>query len=324
MKTQIKQFQALEHQLALTDDAVIHKAMQETLEFVEAIYKQDRWEIIWEAKDAVTNIISAHYRLSNEVLQVTDMYKQTTALQLAISIGKRNDTVQKYRGIYSRNSVNKQSLTQVTNEVVTTILGLTKDTTGTILNIEAALQDLTSKFGKRIGTYSSNVDIRQYIQDAPNFPKAGITFKDIGPLLQNPKALHYTIHQLSTKVKDADVIVGLDARGFIFGAAVAHYLGKPFVMIRKKSKLPGKTIEQWYDLEYGSNTQVIQQNSIHPGQRIAIIDDVLATGGTATAACELVKKVWGIVQWCHFVIELDQLGGKGALGDISTSSIVHY
>ncbi|MFA7284624.1 MAG: adenine phosphoribosyltransferase [Candidatus Absconditabacterales bacterium] len=324
MKTQIEQFQTLEHQLALTDDAVIHKAMQETLEFVEAVHKQDKGQIIGEAKDAITNVLSAHYRLSNETLQVTGAHKQSTALQLAISIGKRNDTVQKYRNIYSRSPASKQSLTQATNTVVTTILGLTKDNTGTTLDIKTALQDLTDKFGQRIDSYSSKIDIKQYIRDVPNFPKPGITFKDIAPLLQNPKALHHTIHQLSTKVKDADVIVGLDARGFIFGAAVAHYLGKPFIMVRKKGKLPGKTIEEGYDLEYGSSTQAIQQDSIQTGQRVAIIDDVLATGGTAAAACKLIQKVGGILQGCYFVIELDQLGGRDLLGKVTASSIVHY
>lgn len=199
--------------------------------------------------------------------------------------------MQKYRNIYSRSPASKQSLTQATNTVVTTILGLTKDNTGTTLDIKTALQDLTDKFGQRIDSYSSKIDIKQYIRDVPNFPKPGITFKDIAPLLQNPKALHHTIHQLSTKVKDADVIVGLDARGFIFGAAVAHYLGKSFVMVRKRGKLPGKTIEEGYDLEYGSSTQAIQQDSIQTGQRVAIIDDVLATGGTAAAACKLIQKV---------------------------------
>ena len=165
------------------------------------------------------------------------------------------------------------------------------------------------------------VDINNYIHTVQDFPKTWIAFKDISPILSHPEAFHYVVDELTKKVIDADVIVWLDARWFIFWAAVAYKLQKPFVMIRKKWKLPWEIIEESYELEYGVNTQVMQKNSIQKWQTVAIIDDLLATWGTAVCACNLIEKLWWIVQWCHFVVVLDDLNGADKLEKYMITSL---
>ncbi len=124
-------------------------------------------------------------------------------------------------------------------------------------------------------------------------------------------------------MKESDVIVGLDARGFLFGAAVAERLGKPFVPVRKKGKLPYATIEDSYSLEYGQAVQTIHIDAIQPGQKVAVIDDLLATGGTASSAGNLIEKLGGIVEGYYFVIELDELEGSKKLNG-KIESLIHY
>lgn len=171
---------------------------------------------------------------------------------------------------------------------------------------------------------NNSVVIKDYIVDIPDFPKPWIIFKDISPLLLHPEVFSSVVDTLAEKIGDTDVIVGLDARGFIFWSTVAYKLQKPFVMIRKKWKLPGKVMEDSYDLEYGDNIQVLQQGVIHPGQKVAIVDDVLATGGTMRSACHLIETSWGIVQWCYFLMILDFLDGQKKLEQYPISWLVHY
>ncbi|MEA4162706.1 adenine phosphoribosyltransferase [Mycoplasma sp. 4404] len=132
-------------------------------------------------------------------------------------------------------------------------------------------------------------NLKNLITDITNFPKQGIVFKDIAPLLANPNAFAYVIDKMAQLCKEADIIVAPDARGFIFGTPVAYKLNKPFIMVRKKGKLPGPTISQKYDLEYGDNTLEIQDKILKPGQKAIIIDDVLATGGTTKAIIDLLQ-----------------------------------
>lgn len=169
------------------------------------------------------------------------------------------------------------------------------------------------------------MELRDFIKDVPWFPKPEVTFKDIWPLLWNREAFKYTIDALAKSVEwKADVIVGLDARGFIFGAAVAYALGLPFVMIRKKGKLPGETIDFEYTLEYGSNTLSIQRNTIQTGERVAIVDDVLATGGTMQAATQLIEWVWAEVTQISFLMSLTFLPWEDLLKKYSVTSLIRY
>jgi adenine phosphoribosyltransferase len=167
--------------------------------------------------------------------------------------------------------------------------------------------------------------IEQYIRDVPDFPKPGIVYKDITPLLGNAQALGLTIDRLSEAFSktDYDVIAGIESRGFIFGTALANQVGKGFVPIRKPGKLPHKTASQSYDLEYGSDTLEIHMDAVE-GQRVLIIDDLLATGGTLGAAVELINKVGGTTVGCGVVIELEFLAGRERLGATPVTSLIRY
>ena len=170
------------------------------------------------------------------------------------------------------------------------------------------------------------MDIRKKIRTIPDFPKKGILFRDITTLLKDREAFKYVVDILTERcrVRKVDVVVGIEARGFIVGAPVAYNIGASFVPIRKKAKLPGKTISASYDLEYGSENMEMHCDAIVAGQKVAIIDDLLATGGTAKAAVELVEKLKGIIVDIEFIIELKPLNGRKKLEGYSVFSIVDY
>jgi adenine phosphoribosyltransferase len=156
------------------------------------------------------------------------------------------------------------------------------------------------------------INIKDYFSKVPNFPKEGILFYDISPLLMNPKAWSYTIEQLCEKVKkyNPDVLVALESRGFLLGSAVAKDMQLPLTMVRKKGKLPGKVIEYTYNLEYGTATIEIQENALKKGQKVLILDDVLATGGTINAAVELLNSLNVKTLGALCIMGLKDLKGK--------------
>lgn len=159
------------------------------------------------------------------------------------------------------------------------------------------------------------MSLLQHIDVVPNFPKDGINFYDIQSLLKKPEVLSEIVDDLATKSKAAgvDIILGIESRGFLTGVPVAQKLGLPFGMVRKKGKLPGEVVGQEYTLEYGTDTVEIQKSLIEPGMRVAIMDDLLATGGTMKATCDLVRKVGGEITLAACIIELYELGGKEKL-----------
>lgn len=166
--------------------------------------------------------------------------------------------------------------------------------------------------------------LRNYIADVPDFPEPWILFRDITPLLSSPEAFSYCIKILSENLKNADVILGLDARGFIFASAVALRLKKPLILVRKSGKLPRETFSESYTLEYGKNTFEIHKDSISSWQKVALIDDLLATGGSMSAACNLVKKSWGEIHSVNFVIELAFLEWAKLLETYERRSLIVY
>ena len=172
----------------------------------------------------------------------------------------------------------------------------------------------------------SVASIEQAIRNIPDFPKPGIQFKDITPVLGDAKLFATSIEQLTHTYKpgDVDFVVGIDARGFIFAGAAALKWGAGFVPIRKKGKLPFNTHEESYELEYGSNILAIHIDAIKPGSRVVLVDDLLATGGTAAAAANLVQKVGGKLLEVCFLIELGFLNGREKLKDFPVRSIVRY
>lgn len=167
-------------------------------------------------------------------------------------------------------------------------------------------------------------DIASFIRDVPDFPKTGIIFKDITPLLACPTAMKETADALAALVagKEIDLIAGIEARGWIFGPLLAERLGVGFVPIRKPGKLPYKKISRTYGLEYGTNTIEIHTDAVQPGQKVLMTDDLLATGGTMAAACDLVKQLGGEIAACAFVIELCFLPGREVLKDYETHTLL--
>ncbi len=170
------------------------------------------------------------------------------------------------------------------------------------------------------------MNLDAYIRDIPDFPKPGIMFKDITPLLGNAAALRASISSLSEPYacQSIDAIVGIESRGFIFGAAVAHELNKGFIPIRKPGKLPADVLSVSYALEYGEDTVEIHRDALTAGQSVVIMDDVLATGGTMAAACELVEKTGADVVGLAFLVELGFLEGRAKLGDHTIHSVLTY
>ena len=168
--------------------------------------------------------------------------------------------------------------------------------------------------------------ITSRIRDIPDFPKPGILFKDLTPLLRDPIALKVAIEGLAQPFRDAGVtaVAGMEARGFIFGTLVAAALGVGFVPLRKPGKLPAATHSVAYDLEYGSATLEIHQDALEASDRVLLVDDLMATGGTAAASLALVRLTGATVLGCAFVIELDFLNGRAALGDCRVHSLLHY
>lgn len=172
--------------------------------------------------------------------------------------------------------------------------------------------------------------LRAAIRDVPDFPKPGIVFKDISPILGDPGLLSGAIYELSRRILEAagdegvSHIVGVESRGFIFGAAVAHELGIGFVPVRKPGKLPWRTHRVEYSLEYGSDALEIHQDAFPEGARVALVDDLLATGGTAAAAAQLVQKLDALLLGAFFVIELGWLNGAEKMRDVAVQSLVCY
>ncbi|MDE0184976.1 MAG: adenine phosphoribosyltransferase [Candidatus Poribacteria bacterium] len=169
-------------------------------------------------------------------------------------------------------------------------------------------------------------DFTKFIRDIPDFPESGIVFKDITPLLKNNTAFRDAIHAMASNYQPAgvDVVVGIDARGFILGGALAFQLGVGFVPIRKKGKLPFDTYEANYDLEYGTDTLTIHQDAFPAGSRVLVCDDVIATGGTISASIELVEKLEGRVIGIPVLIELTFLKGREKFSNYDIFSLIEF
>ena len=168
--------------------------------------------------------------------------------------------------------------------------------------------------------------LEEYVRSIPDFPEEGIIFRDVTSVLQDADGLHLAIDTMQEKVKDLDydVVVGPESRGFIFGTPIAYNNRKPFVLIRKKGKLPCETIERTYDLEYGTATIEIHKDAIMPGQKVVLIDDLIATGGTMKAAAELIEELGGEVVKMLFLLELAGLEGRKVLADYDVDAVVTY
>jgi adenine phosphoribosyltransferase len=169
-------------------------------------------------------------------------------------------------------------------------------------------------------------ELKRYVRDVPDFPQPGIIFRDITPLLGRKELFREVVSMMSKRWNDAppDLVAAIEARGFIPGAAIAVKLNAGFVPIRKKGKLPWKTISDAYQLEYGANELQVHSDAVEPGQKVLIVDDVLATGGTAAAAVRLIRKLGGEVIGVQVLIELEALGGRKLLEGVEVVSEIVY
>ena len=170
------------------------------------------------------------------------------------------------------------------------------------------------------------MDLNPFIRDVPDFPKPGIVFKDITPMLKNPQALTSAWDQLSEPYRESGItlVAGIESRGFIFGTGVAERLNAGFIPLRKEGKLPADTHAYTYALEYGEATLEIHKDAAGPGDRILLVDDLLATGGTVEASIHLVEKLGATIVGAAFVVELAFLGGRARLGDVPITSLLTY
>lgn len=169
-----------------------------------------------------------------------------------------------------------------------------------------------------------SIDLRDWIRDVPDFPRPGIVFKDITPLLAEPRAFAHAIEKLAARVTPPDAVVAIESRGFLFGAGLALRWHVPLVPARKPGKLPRATVSEAYALEYGKDALELHSDALHPGSRVVVVDDLLATGGTALAVSRLVERLGAEVTALLFVIELRGLGGRERLADHAVEALIDY
>jgi adenine phosphoribosyltransferase len=168
------------------------------------------------------------------------------------------------------------------------------------------------------------IDLSRLIRDVPDFPRKGIVFKDITPLLSSPAALAESIRLMAGRAEKPDAVVAIESRGFVFGTGLALHWGVPLVPARKFGKLPGKTVREVYSLEYGEDTLELHADALRAGQRAVVVDDLLATGGTAAATARLIEQLGASVAGFLFLIELSGLGGRAALGSYRAEALLAY
>jgi len=170
------------------------------------------------------------------------------------------------------------------------------------------------------------MELKDFVTTIPDFPKPGIMFRDITTVVSSAEGLKMSIDQMVDQLKniDFDLVAGSESRGFVFGTPVAYALGKGFVLVRKKGKLPRETISQEYDLEYGTATLEMHKDAIKPGDRVVIVDDLIATGGTTEAMIKMIERLGGKVVKICFVMELAGLGGRDRLRGYDVSSLIRY
>ena len=168
------------------------------------------------------------------------------------------------------------------------------------------------------------IDLSRYIRDVPNFPRPGILFKDITPLLAAPEALAASIQQLAARTGRPEAVVAIESRGFVFGTGLAMHWQVPLVPARKFGKLPGATIHETYELEYGEDRLEIHSDALAPGQRVVVVDDLLATGGTAGAAARLVERLGATVDCLLFLVELRGLPGRSRLAPHRVEALLDF
>lgn len=319
----IAQYKSIEQYAHISFDDVMNKVSQEIAELIEAKQSWNQEETYKEASDVLINLLSISSELN--IAPLSWEKKDSDINSLIINFWKWNSKIQELRNRYSREETNISEVEKITKSLVSEVLAFTNPE----LSIEEILKEAVCKFESRKDLYKPKIDLKDFISSYQNFPKSWINFKDISPLLANNEALNYAIFEMANNCRNTDVIVWLDARWFIFWTLIAKQLNKPFVMIRKAWKLPWKTKEISYWLEYWNDKIQIQENAILEWQKVALIDDLLATWGTIKAAIDLVELSWWIVDNLSFVISLDEenlknLDSRKVLNWYKINSLLNY
>lgn len=319
----LNEYRDIELQAHVSLDDVLLKVSEESHELSQALWANDPMETQKEATDVMINVLSVASRFVDiEALPEARIDESGGEISDSIALWMRQTA--SIRGRYSREKISMETYEITTSHLLSQLRSISDHH-----DISPLVREASEKFRSRVSAYLPDIDLHDFIATCQDFPKPGILFRDIAPLLNHPEALRYASFELARRCQNADVIAGLDARGFIFGSLVAGILEKPFVMIRKKGKLPGETWDESYDLEYGSNTISLQKNAIVPGQKVAIIDDLLATGGTLRAAANLVERIGAEVESILCLISLDEpfLAEQPARKQLSryrVESVLHF
>lgn len=299
MQELLQQYKEIEKYAHVSFDDIMNKVSQEIAELVEAKVLQNDEEIHKEASDVLINLLSLSHDLG--ILEEEYAPLSTEILSLVIQHGKWNSDVNAYRQKYSKTQKSLDEVKASTKNLINSVLWFFP------LKFELGnlIQSSIEKINTRKDLYKPKIHLEEFIDGYKDFPKKWIHFRDVSPLLKHPEAFEYACFELANAFQNADVIAGLDARGFLFWPYIAKLLKKPFVMIRKAWKLPGETHRISYGLEYGKDEIEIQKSSILSGQKVALVDDLLATWGTIQAAIDLVEKQGGIIEKLGFIISLD-------------------
>ena len=300
LNEQMSEYKSIETYSHVTFDDVLNKVTQEVGELIEASEDWNNEEMYKEAWDVIINILSVCEELGIDINTESEKTK-INSTKLSILTWKWNSKIQWLRNRYSREDVKIEDVQEITSDLVKTVLNYSDPS----MDLGQIIKRNTNKFESRKDLYKPQIDLWDYIESFEGFPKPWISFKDIWPILKSKEALDFAVKEMAMKCSDSDVIGWLDARGFIFGSLVAKELGKPFVMLRKKWKLPGKTKWVSYWLEYWKDNLEIQEWSIEEGQKVSLVDDLLATGWTIKAAIDLVESLGWTINNLSFVISLD-------------------
>lgn len=301
LNEQMSEYKSIETYSHVTLDDVLNKVTQEVWELIEASEDWNRDEMYKEAWDVIINILSVCEELWIDISESNEK-TDINSTKLAILTWKWNSKIQWLRNRYSREDVKVEDVQEITSDLVKTVLNYSDPS----MDLGQIIKRNTSKFESRKELYKPQIKLWDYIESFEWFPKPGISFKDIWPILKSKEALDFAVKEMAMKCTDSDIIGWLDARGFIFGSLVAKELWKPFVMLRKKWKLPGKTKWVSYWLEYWKDNLEIQEWSIQEWKKVSLVDDLLATGWTINAAIDLVESLGGTINNLSFVISLDE------------------
>lgn len=291
----------------INEDDILNKITQEVVELLEGVRNNDIENIYEEAGDILINVISFASELGIDVSDLIQQEKDWSQ-ELLDLFGRWNEQVQGLRGKYSRKQKDFPEVESLTKSFISTVLNYTKPEN----SIHDTLENNLSKLTAREGMYKPDINVKDYIAEYQDFPKEWINFKDVLPLGKNLDAFEFVCCEMAEKCRWAEVLVALDARGFLFAPGIAKILGIDWIAARKPWKLPWEVVSISYELEYGSNTIEMQKYdadgglNIAPEQKVAIVDDLLATWGTAMAAIKLVEELWWIVHHAAFVVWLDE------------------